>query len=57
MGQLGSTKMLCEPAVMDQEQVVLSLLETAGGFALDEQGQLTLRSGDGRTLTARPLRQ
>ncbi|WP_395688102.1 META domain-containing protein [Aestuariivirga sp.] len=57
VGQLGSTKMLCEPVVMDQEQVVLSLLETAGGFALDEQGQLTLRSGDGRTLTARPLRQ
>jgi heat shock protein HslJ len=54
VGPLGSTKMLCAPDVMAQEAAVLSLLETVAGFAIGPDGQLTLRTSDGRALVAMP---
>lgn len=54
VGPLGSTKMLCEPEVMEQEAALFALLEAASGFAMGENGQLTLRVPDGRILVARP---
>ena len=56
VGELGSTKMLCEPKVMDQEQAFLAVLKATTGFAIGADGHLTLRSSDGRTIVARPLK-
>jgi heat shock protein HslJ len=53
-GPLASTKMLCEDALMAQEGAIMDILEGLSGFAAADDGTLTLRAGDGRTLTAKP---
>jgi heat shock protein HslJ len=53
-GPLGSTKMMCEDELMAQENGVLGILKKLAGFAIAEDGTLTLRSQDGRTITAKP---
>ncbi|MFM8745617.1 MAG: META domain-containing protein [Aestuariivirga sp.] len=52
-GPLASTKMMCEQALMAQERAVMEILEGLSGFAIADDGTLTLRARDGRTMTAR----
>jgi heat shock protein HslJ len=51
---IGSTKMACAPALMDQEGKYLSVLGAAKSFALNDRGGLVITAGDGRTVTFRP---
>ena len=53
-GPLGSTKMACEDVLTKQEFDVLTIIEGLAGFGVTDDGMLTLRAKDGRTLTARP---
>jgi heat shock protein HslJ len=53
-GPLASTKMLCEDPLMAQENAVIDILENLTGFGVTDDGMLTLRAKDGRTLTAKP---
>jgi heat shock protein HslJ len=55
VGELGSSMMMCDEPLMDQERAVLDILKVLGGFAIGEDGALILRGGDGRTITARPV--
>jgi heat shock protein HslJ/uncharacterized lipoprotein YbaY len=50
---LAGTLMACVPALNEQEGRFLQILADARTFALDATGTLVLRTGDGRTLTAR----
>ena len=43
-GPLGSTKMACAPALMDQEARFFQALESAERWSLHEQGQLLIHS-------------
>jgi heat shock protein HslJ len=43
-GPLGSTKMACAPAVMDQEARFFQALESAERWSLDEDGLLLIHS-------------
>jgi heat shock protein HslJ len=43
-GALGSTKMACAPALMDQEARFFQALDTAERWSLDQQGLLLLHS-------------
>jgi heat shock protein HslJ len=43
-GALGSTKMACAPALMDQEARFFQALESAERWSLDEQGLLLIHS-------------
>jgi heat shock protein HslJ len=43
-GALGSTKMACAPALMDQEARFFQALETAERWSLDEHGLLLIHS-------------
>ena len=49
----GSSMMMCEQPKMDQEQLLLALLGKIGSFAIEADGSLLLRAGDGRSITAR----
>lgn len=49
--QLGSTKMACEQALMDQEHIFLQVLGSVSRFDIDGEGKLVLHGNDGRTLT------
>lgn len=51
---VGSTKMACAPALMDQENKYLSVLGAAKSFALNDRGGLVITAADGRTVTLRP---
>lgn len=51
-GPLAATRMLCEPAVMDQERHVLDVLQAAPSISLDGNS-LTLRTEDGLGLVYR----
>jgi heat shock protein HslJ len=51
-GPLGSTRKLCEDALMKQEFAVMRILEGLAGFAMAGDGKLTLRAKDGASLTA-----
>ncbi len=55
VGDLGSSMMMCDQPLMDQEMMVLEILKGLGGFAIGEDGALILRANDGRTITARPV--
>jgi heat shock protein HslJ len=44
-GQLGSTRMACPPALMDQEARFFQALQTAERWTLDEHGLLLVYSG------------
>jgi heat shock protein HslJ len=51
-GQLGASMMMCDEPVMAQERAVLDTLESAIGFAVADDGSLTLNGSDGRTIVA-----
>lgn len=51
-GELGSSMMMCEDAVMAQERALLDILEGTTGFTIADDGSLTLTTGDDRTLSA-----
>lgn len=51
--RLASTMMACPPALMQQEQAFLSLLQDVIRFELSDEGALRLHAADGRQLTAR----
>lgn len=51
-GELGSSMMMCEDAVMAQERALLDILEGTIGFTIADDGSLTLTTGDDRTLSA-----
>lgn len=49
----GLTKRMCPPPVMNQETTVVELLNNVSGFDIAEDGVLTLKTDDGKTVTAR----
>ena len=49
-GPLGSTKMACAPAVMDQEQKFFDALTEVAGWHLESTGHLVLLDTDGKPL-------
>jgi heat shock protein HslJ/membrane-bound inhibitor of C-type lysozyme len=53
MGPLATTMMACDPPLMDQEERFLALLAEVRGFEIGTDGELTLRTGDGRAILAR----
>lgn len=55
IGELGSSMMICEDPVMEQEHAVLEILKGVTGFGIGEGGSLTLTAGDGRTIVAEPV--
>lgn len=50
---LAVTRMACAPALMQQEQRVLEILQAVEGWSVDDTGALILHTRDGRTLKAR----
>jgi heat shock protein HslJ len=53
-GGVGTSMMMCEQPLMDQEMKVLEFLKGLGGFGIGGDGSLILRTNDGRTLIAKP---
>lgn len=53
ISKTGVTMMACAPALMRQEDLFLDILKNVQGFALAPDNALILRTGDGRTMTAR----
>jgi heat shock protein HslJ/uncharacterized membrane protein len=51
-GPMGASMMMCDEPVMAQERAVLDILESTTGFAVADDGSLTLNGGDGRTISA-----
>jgi len=50
---LAVTEMACAPAVMEQENLFLSLMRSAASLDASQPGQLVLRTVDGRLLRFR----
>ncbi|MDX1800279.1 MAG: META domain-containing protein [Marinobacter sp.] len=50
---IAATRKACAPALMKQEQHMLTVLGDVETFTVDPTGALILSTGDGRTLTAR----
>lgn len=50
---LAVTRMACAPALMEQEQRVLDILQAVDSWSVDETGALMLQTRDGRSLLAR----
>ena len=50
---LGSTRKLCEPAVMDQESRYFSILSSVQGYNFYSNGDMSLIAGDGRAIRFR----
>lgn len=50
---VGTTRMACPPALMDQEQRLLALLPQVVSYTIDGSGALLLKSRDGTSITAR----
>jgi heat shock protein HslJ len=53
ISKAGTTMMACAPALMRQEGLFFDVLKNVQGFTLTPDGALILRTGDGRTMTAR----
>jgi putative lipoprotein len=53
IGPLAMTRKACVPALMEQEQAFIDLLESVDQLNVDPAGMLTISSDSGRTLTAR----
>ena len=53
LSQAATTRMACEPSLMNQEDKFLELLRNTRRFTLNPDGALILHTGDGRTITAR----
>lgn len=54
IGPVGSTKMACAPALMEQEHRFFEALSKVMGFDLKDDGSLILLGPDGALLSARP---
>lgn len=52
--RLVSTRKACAPALMNQEERFLSLLEEVQNFDIGRHGELLLRAADGRSIRATP---
>jgi heat shock protein HslJ len=53
ISKTGVNTMACAQALMRQEELFLDVLKNVQRFALAPDGTLILRTGDGRTITAR----
>ncbi len=53
VGSVATTRMICVPALMDQENRFLKLLEEVRSFQLQRDGSLVLRTDDQRRIVAR----
>ena len=53
ISQIGSTMMMCEQPLMDQEALFQNILRDATGFQIGADGGLTLQAKDGRSIVAR----
>ena len=51
-GEMGAAMMMCDDPVMAQERAMLDILQGTIGFAIAEDGGLTLSGADGRTIAA-----
>ncbi len=52
-GQAATTRMACPPLLMALEQAFLDVLGKANSATVDARGMLTIRTPDGRSITAR----
>ena len=52
--QAATTMKACEPALMEQEQTVLQVLQGVQRFDINDAGELVLYSDQGQSLTAQP---
>lgn len=48
----GTTRMMCPPALMEQEQRLLEILPLINGYTIDATGALVLATADGAAITA-----
>ena len=55
-GPVISTRMACDPAVMEQERRFISILAAARSFTRYGNGSLSLIAPDGRAIRFRPVR-
>jgi heat shock protein HslJ len=53
IGPVGTTRMACPPALMDQERTLVDLLGAVTRFSVDRAGTLTLTSASGKQIVAR----
>ena len=53
VGSVGASMMMCEEALMEQEQMLLGLMKDLTGFDAPDKDQLLLRTHDGRMIGAR----
>ena len=53
ISQIGSTMMMCEQPLMDQETAFQSILRDTSGFQIGADGALILQAKDGRSVVAR----
>ncbi len=53
MSPIASTMMACPDPQMQQETTFLSILGDVTSYAVDSAGMLTLKTSDGRTITAK----
>jgi heat shock protein HslJ len=54
LGQMATTRMACEPQLMEQEQRFLEILGAVNAFAIAADGALILQTSDGRTIRLAP---
>ena len=55
-GPLASTRMACEPAIMDQERRYLAILDAAERYTRYGDGSLSIIAPDGSAVRYRPVR-
>lgn len=55
-GNAAVTRMACAPALMEQEEKFLAIIQDARSFTISNTGALVIQTSDGRSMTARPAR-
>jgi len=53
VGSVGAAMMMCDEALMEQERLVFEVLKQLASFGISEDGELLLRTNDGRVMTAK----
>ncbi|TDR31496.1 META domain-containing protein [Hydromonas duriensis] len=53
ISKTASTRMMCSPALMNQESLFLALLEKTQSYSFTADGALLLKTTDGEVITAR----
>jgi heat shock protein HslJ len=53
VGSVGASMMMCDEALMEQERVLFEVLKELASFGISEDGELLLRTNDGRVMTAK----